>query len=122
MGSRPLAAARPGPVGRVAAQEPPLLPLLDADPATKPIAEEQWRLLGEVRARLEAGENAAAAEYFVENVAFGAGAWAQLPQPARDGFVANAPTYLGELRDSDALRADLDSVSRTGIPVLLSQG
>src|SRR5438105_11860909 len=72
--------------------------------------------------RLEAGEDAAAAEYFVENVALGPGAWAQLPQPARDTFVANAPTYLGELRDPDALHADLDVLARSAVPVLLSQG
>ena len=46
----------------------------------------------------------------------------QLPQQARDTFVANAPTYLGELRDPDALRADLDSLARSAVPVLLSQG
>jgi pimeloyl-ACP methyl ester carboxylesterase len=117
-----LAAARPELVRRVVAHEPPLIPLLDADPATKSIADEQSRLLGEVRTRLEAGENAAAAEYFVDNVAVGPGAWAQLPQPARDTFVANAPTYLGELRDSDALHADLDALARSAVPVLLSQG
>jgi pimeloyl-ACP methyl ester carboxylesterase len=117
-----LAATRPDIVRKVVAHEPPLLPLLDADPATKPIADEQWRLLGEVRTRLEAGDHAGAAEYFVENVALGPGAWAQLPQPARDTFVANAPTYLGELRDPGALRADLDALARSAVRVLLSQG
>ena len=117
-----LAAARPELVRKVVAHEPPLIPLLEADPVTKPIADEQGRLLGEVRRRLEAGDNAAAAEYFVENVALGPGAWTQLPPPARDTFVANAPTYLGELRDPDALRADLDALARSSVPVLLSQG
>ena len=115
-------AAHPDIVRKVVAHEPPLMPLLEADPATKPIADEQGRLLGEVRARLEAGDHAGAAEYFVENVALGPGAWAQLPQPARDTFVANALTYLGELRDPDALHADLDALARTTVPVLLSQG
>ena len=58
----------------------------------------------------------------MENVALGPGAWAQLPQQARDTFVANAPTYLGELRDPDALHADLDVLARSAVPVLLSQG
>jgi pimeloyl-ACP methyl ester carboxylesterase len=37
-------------------------------------------------------------------------------------FVDHATTFLGELRDPDALGADLESLSRVSAPVLLTQG
>ena len=86
------------------------------------MAEDQWRKLGEVRKRLERGDDTDGAQYFVEEVALGPGMWAMLPPEMQDIFVRNAPTFLGELRDADALRVDLDALEHVATPVLLTQG
>jgi pimeloyl-ACP methyl ester carboxylesterase len=117
-----LAAAHPDRVARMACHEPPMLGVLDADDDGKAIADEERRKLGEVRQILERGEYADAAEYFVERVALGPGMWSELPPPLQQMFVKNAPTFLGELRDPDALSADLDSLRRLSTPVLLTLG
>ena len=64
-----LAADRPALVKKVVAHEPPFIDLLDASPDTRPMVQATKRELDEVRARLEAGDHAGAAEYFVEHVA-----------------------------------------------------
>src|SRR5438046_10623443 len=74
--------------------EPPLLDLL------KGRSEFESMLLGfdarvaAVVELLKTGEMQAAAERFVETVAFGPGAWAMLPDLVRETFIRNAPTCL----------------------------
>lgn len=117
-----LASERPELVARLVCHEPPFISALGQSEEGRPIAESVMSNLAEVRRRLEAGEHAEGAEYFVEQVAVGAGAWAQLPPPVREGFVTNARTYLGELRDADAVRVDPATLGRIEAPVLLTQG
>jgi pimeloyl-ACP methyl ester carboxylesterase len=117
-----LGVERPDLVARMVCHEPPLLGVLEGSPDGERVAEEEWRKLGEVRQRLERGDHADGAQYFVEQVALGPGMWAELPPVAQNIFVRNAPTFLGELRDSDALRVDLDLVKQLAAPVLLTQG
>jgi pimeloyl-ACP methyl ester carboxylesterase len=109
-------------VARMVCHEPPLLRVLEGSPDGKRVAEEVWRKLGEVRRRLERGDDAEGAQYFVEQVAMGPGMWAQLPPDVRNIAVRNAPTFLGELRDSDAFRVDIDLLRQLAAPVLLIQG
>lgn len=117
-----LAADRPALVKKVVAHEPPFLDLLDASPDTKPTVQAIRDDLGEVRARLQAGDHAAAAEYFVEHVALGPGAWQMIPPEVQQGFVANAATYLGELADPDAASIDPKALAQISAPALLTQG
>lgn len=117
-----LAAERPQVVRRLVAHEPPAYRLLEAHPETKPIAEEEWRKLGEVRQRLERGDHLGGAQYFVDHVALGRGAWSGLPPPVQELFVRHAPTFLGELRDPDALGLDVNALQRLPVPVLLTEG
>lgn len=117
-----LAVERPHVVQMLVAHEPPAYRLLEADPETNSIAEEESRKLGEVRQRLERGDHVGGAEYFVEQVALGPGAWSGLPPPVRELFVRHAPTFLGELRDPDALHLDVDALQRLSVPVLLTEG
>ncbi|GAA0686718.1 hypothetical protein GCM10010193_45750 [Kitasatospora atroaurantiaca] len=116
-----LACARPELLRGIAVHEPPGLDLLRDDPELRSITAGFADRIEPVRVLLEAGESAAAAELFVETVAFGPGAWAQLPAPLRHTFVRNAPTYLDELRDPDALDLDLEALSRFAEPVLLTR-
>jgi pimeloyl-ACP methyl ester carboxylesterase len=113
---------RPDLVARMVCHEPPMLGVLEGTPDGKHIAQERWNKLDEVRQRLERGDDAGGAQHFVEQVALGPGMWAQLPPEVKDTFARNAPTYLGELRDPDALRVDLDLVKQLAAPVLLTQG
>jgi len=117
-----LAASHPQRLARMVCHEPPMLGALDADDDGRVIANTERRKLGEVRQRLEQGEHADSAEYFVEHVAIGPGMWSQLPPPMQETFVNHAPTFLGELRDPDAFGADLASLQRLSTPVLLTYG
>jgi pimeloyl-ACP methyl ester carboxylesterase len=117
-----LAATRSELVRGIAVHEPPGVALLFADPALKPLAEAAGQRLAPVQALLEAGEYPAAAERFVNTVAFGPGEWTRLPAPVRQTFVRNAPTFLDELCDPDAFALDLDALARYGKPALLTHG
>jgi pimeloyl-ACP methyl ester carboxylesterase len=117
-----LAAEQPEVVRAVVGHEPPFVRLLDATPEGTVIAVPVWEALAEVRRRLESADYAGAAEYFVEHVALGLGAWSMMPPEVQQLFIANAPTYLGELRDPDAWTIDLAELASIAKPVLLTQG
>ncbi|MFJ8474365.1 alpha/beta fold hydrolase [Kitasatospora sp. NPDC094011] len=116
-----LAAARPDLLRGVAVHEPPATGVLLTEPELRPIGTALAGRIAAVRELLERAESAAAAELFVDTVAFGPGAWEQLPAPVRHTFVRNAPTYLDELRDPDALDLDLSALARFDEPALLTQ-
>lgn len=79
--------------------------------------------LEEVGRRITEGDHEGAARQFVEEVAFGPGAWEnELPAETRAILVRNAPTYLDELQDPSALDVDREALSRLEIPVRLTQG
>jgi len=114
-----LAHLRPELVRGIAVHEPPGIALLD-DPQSEPMAKAVTEAMAPVRRLLEAGQDAAAAELFVETVAFGKGAWAQLPPPLRDAFAGNAATYLDEMRDPDGLDLDMAALKAYWEPALLT--
>ncbi|MFJ2776968.1 MULTISPECIES: alpha/beta fold hydrolase [unclassified Kitasatospora] len=116
-----LAAARPDLLRGLAVHEPPGTSMLLADPTLRPIGTAFADRINAVRELLEQAESAAAAELFVESLAFGPGAWEQLPAPIRHTYIRNAPTYLDELRDPDALDLDLNALARYTEPALLTQ-
>jgi pimeloyl-ACP methyl ester carboxylesterase len=117
-----LAGARPELFRSLIVHEPPLLRLLAGNPASQPIvATSQTHLRGVVQ-RLSAGDLEGGARLFVDEVALGPGAWEQLPPPVRQTLVANAPTFLDEARDPDALDIDPGNLGGFPRPALLSQG
>ncbi|WP_116998277.1 alpha/beta fold hydrolase [Desertimonas flava] len=117
-----LAIERPELVRRLAGHEPPLLGLLRGRAEHAAAHDEARASLDAVRQHLEAGDNARGAELFVEDVAIGKGMWALLPTEMHDVFTANGPTFLGELRDPDALTIDLDALVAIPMPLLLTDG
>jgi pimeloyl-ACP methyl ester carboxylesterase len=117
-----LAAERPELIRSLVIHEPPLVGLIAEDPAMAPILQTVGEHLGGVVECLMAGDMAEGARRFVEDVAFGPGAWDQLPPEARETFVANAPTFLDETADPDAMALDLGTLNSFDRPTLVTQG
>jgi pimeloyl-ACP methyl ester carboxylesterase len=118
-----LAAQRPELVRRLAGHEPPMVGMLVGDPSMQPILEGLQSGIGAAVGLIEAGKHADAAQLFVETIALGPGAWAQLPEALQADFIRTAETFLGETRDPDALGAvDFAALGRFNKPALLSQG
>jgi pimeloyl-ACP methyl ester carboxylesterase len=106
----------------LAAHEPPLFPLL-AGTAFEPALEEVQRRIDAVVQLLERDDQEGAAKLFADTIAVGPGAWEeQLTPQVREVFIANAPTFLDEVRDPDALQMDLDALVAFDKPALLSSG
>ena len=118
-----LAAERPDLMRGVVAHEPPLFSLLTGGNL------EMESLLGTVRERTAAvvdriasGDHAGAAEQFVETVALGPGAWAQLSAETRQTMIENAPTFVDETNDPEQFAFDLGSIAAFSEPALLTKG
>jgi len=117
-----LAVQRPEMVRSLVVHEPPLFSLLEGNPAVQPALAAVQERIAAVVALLEAGQHEAGARRFVETIAFGPGAWDQLPQATRDIFVFNAPTWLDEQREAGWMALDLDRLAAFSAPALLSFG
>jgi pimeloyl-ACP methyl ester carboxylesterase len=113
---------RPDLFRRLIVHEPPLFPLLAGTEFERSGAEVDRRIAAVV-ARLEAGDDRGGAELFVDTIAFGPGAWdGQLSPEMRATFIHNAPTWLDEVRDPDALTLDLDALAAFDPPALATSG
>jgi pimeloyl-ACP methyl ester carboxylesterase len=117
-----LAIQRPDLIRSVTAHEPPLFVLLEGQADVAPMLRIVRERIDAVARLLQAGDMRAGAQLFVETIAFGPGAWAQLPQPVRDTFIYNAPTWLDELQEPQSLNLDLERLSAFSGPALLSFG
>jgi pimeloyl-ACP methyl ester carboxylesterase len=118
-----LAMRRPEIFRSLSCHEPPLWSLLQGDPERHEILQEGARSLDAVGWRIADGDHEGGARQFVEEVAFGSGAWEnELSPEMRAIFVQNAPTFLDELQDPQQLRIDEDALSHLGLPVRLTQG
>ncbi|MGH9154259.1 MAG: alpha/beta fold hydrolase [Acidimicrobiales bacterium] len=120
-----LLTARPELAASVVVHEPPLFALLEGttDEALAAALASMEHNLDAVTDLLAAGDHPTAAQRFVEDIAFGPGAWEQLPATLRQIFVANAPTFLDERRDPNSLSIDSSALaSTTTTPMLLTRG
>jgi pimeloyl-ACP methyl ester carboxylesterase len=118
-----LATRRPEIFRSLSCHEPPLWSLLEGDPERQEILQQAARSLDGVGRWIADGDHERAARQFVEEVAFGPGAWEnELPPEMRAIFVHNAPTFLDELQDPKQLRIDEDAVSHLELSVRLTQG
>jgi pimeloyl-ACP methyl ester carboxylesterase len=118
-----LATRRPDVFRSLSCHEPPLWSLLEDDPRGQEMLRQGALSLDHVGRLVAAGDHEGAARRFVEEVAFGPGAWDnELPAAMRAVFVQNAPTYLDELQDPDQLTADRDRLADLEMPVRLTEG
>lgn len=117
-----LASRRPELVRTLIAHEPPLFGMLAVDPRLRGLFVQVQGYLDAVIALLERGEIRAGAERFVDTVAFGPGAWKQLPPEVQETFVVNAQTFLDETKEPAAFEFDPAWLAGFPRPCLLSQG
>jgi pimeloyl-ACP methyl ester carboxylesterase len=118
-----LATRRPDLIGSLSCHEPALWGLLEEDPESQEILRQVARSLEAVGRRIAQGDHEGAARQFVEEVAFGPGAWDnELPPESRAIFVQNAPTFLDDLQGPNPLDIDVEAISRLEMPVRLTNG
>ena len=118
-----LAARRPDLFRSLICHEPPLWGLLENDPESQAMLAQGTRSLESVGARIAQGDHEGAARQFVDEVAFGPGAWdEQLPPEVKEMFVRNAPTFLDELQDPSQLSIDEEALASLEMTVRLTQG
>ncbi len=117
-----LAGARPGLFHGLIAHEPPLFSLLGDDPAIASLLGEVNQRIRAVVKRIASGDDAGAAEQFVETVSRGPGTWAQVPPEMRQRQIENAPTFLDETNDPEQLAFDLAWIRKFSRPTLLTRG
>jgi pimeloyl-ACP methyl ester carboxylesterase len=119
-----LATRRPDLFRSLSCHEPALWGLLDEEaPESQEILRQGARSLESVGRRIVQGDHEGAARQFVEEVAFGPGAWNnELPPTSRAIFVQNAPTFLDELRGPNPATIEEAAISRLQVPVRLTNG
>ena len=117
-----LAGKHPGLLRGVVVHEPPLFSLLAEDAEISPMLADVESTIKDVAERIASGDHEGATEQFVEKVALGPGTWATLPADYQQVMIENAPTYLDEVRDPDALAFKLNWISHFSKPVLLTVG
>jgi pimeloyl-ACP methyl ester carboxylesterase len=118
-----LATRRPDVFRSLSCHEPPLWGLLEGDPESEEMLQQGAGSLEAVGRRIAEGDHEGAAHQFVDEVAFGPGAWEnELPPEVRAIFVQNAPTFLDELQDPNQLRVDEDALTRLELAVRLTDG
>ena len=116
-----LASGRPDLFQSLLVHEPPLFGLLEDPAALKTLQAGQERTRA-VLELLEKGQMEAGARQFMETIAFGPGAWEQLPGELRQTFIFNAATFLDEQRDPEWLAIDLQGLASFSPSALLTQG
>ena len=80
-------------------------------------------LATEVERMIAGGDARRAAEYFIDNIAVGAGGWEQFPDEFKAILTANASTVADDFRDSfDPGSVDIAGLAASSIPLLISTG
>jgi pimeloyl-ACP methyl ester carboxylesterase len=115
-----LAGERPDLFRSLIVNEPALLDLLAGAPNGPTILQSAKARIAAVVDLLEAGDAEGGARQFVETVAFGPGAWAQIPPDVRTTVIFNAPTFLAEMHDPEFFSIDLARLRRFSHPALLT--
>jgi pimeloyl-ACP methyl ester carboxylesterase len=114
-----LAGERPDLFRSLIVHEPPLFSLLADEPDGKAMLQAFKARMDVVVELLEAGDMEGGVREFVETI-FGPGAWEQIPPEVKKMVIFNAPTFLDEMRDPEALSIDLARLRRFSHPVLLT--
>jgi pimeloyl-ACP methyl ester carboxylesterase len=118
-----LATRRPDIFRSLSCHEPPLWSLLEDDAESQAMLQQGTRSLESVARHIAEGDHEGPARQFVEEVAFGPGAWEnELPPEMRAIMAQNAPTFLDELQDPEQFNVDEEALARLQVPVRLTEG
>ena len=117
-----LAGERPDLFRSLIVHEPPLFRLLENEPQAQVALSAIKERIGAVIQMLAAHDFTGGARQFVETIAFGPGAWGELPPELRETFVLNAPTWFDEMRDPEALSVSRDRLRAFSARALLTLG
>jgi pimeloyl-ACP methyl ester carboxylesterase len=118
-----LATRRPEAFRSLSCHEPPLWDLLEGDAESQAMLQQGAGSLESVGKRIAEDDHEGAARQFVEEVAFGPGAWEnELSPEMRAIMVQNAPTFLDELQDREQLNVDEEALARLEVAVRLTEG
>ena len=118
-----LATRRPDLFRLLSCHEPALWGLLEGDPGSQEMLRQVARSLEAVGRLIAEGDHEGAARQFVEEVAFGPGAWDNgVPPESRAIFVQNAPTFLDDLLGPKPVTIEEAAISSLEIPVHLTDG
>jgi pimeloyl-ACP methyl ester carboxylesterase len=117
-----LAATRPELLRSVTVHEPPLFDLLHPEEPDVPELSELRLRLATVAEGLAAGDIEGGARLYFDQVAETPGGWEGIDQRRRRLLLSNAPTYLDQCRDPDALGIDIEDLAAFGGPALLTYG
>lgn len=118
-----LVAARPDLITSAAVHEPAVTGLLDGaedDDIVRGLTDMRMHL-DRVRTLIEAERGRAAAEYFIENVAVGPGAWEGFPEETKSALASNAGTYADEIAEGGWV-VDPDALAAGAIPLMITLG
>lgn len=114
-----LVARRPDLVRSACVHEPPLTGLCADDPevraGVKPNHERVVPLI-------ERGDDMAAAQVFIDDVAFGPGAWDLLGPKDQARLATNAGTFLEEMQDPGMSTLDLAALAASPTPMMVTLG
>jgi pimeloyl-ACP methyl ester carboxylesterase len=117
-----LAGRQPSTFRSLTIHEPPLLDFPLDEPTVAAVLREGRSRAEAVVKVLEKGDRQGGARQFVETIAVGPGAWDKQTPQLRETFVANADTFLDEMRDTRGLVVDFRALSRFRKPTLISYG
>jgi pimeloyl-ACP methyl ester carboxylesterase len=117
-----LAGERPELFRSLIVHEPPLFKLLANEPDGQAMLQAIEARLAAVVEQLEAGDLEGGVRRFVETIAFGPGAWEQLPPEVKKIVIFNAPTFLDDARDAETLSIDVARLGHFSHPALLTVG
>ena len=118
-----LATRRPDLFRSLSCHEPALWGLLAQDPESQQLLRHLTRSVESVATRIAQGDHEGAARQFVDQVAFGPGAWEnELTTESKAIFLQNAPTFLDDFHSPNPINIDQQAISRLEIPVRLTQG
>jgi pimeloyl-ACP methyl ester carboxylesterase len=116
-----LAVERPDLFRSLIVNEPPLFGVLPDEPDMQAMLQAVKAGIDGVVELLEVGDMEGGVRQFVE-IIFGPGMWEQIPSELKYTVIFNAPTFLDEMRDPEALSIDLARLRRFPHPALLTVG
>jgi pimeloyl-ACP methyl ester carboxylesterase len=117
-----LAVQRPDQVRGVNLHEPPLVGLLEGDPAMGGLYHSFREMETTIANRILARDPAGAAQSHMDATSTEAGAWAQLTESSQRAFIASAPTSGRELQDLALKYLELSPFATYREPIVLTSG